>query len=155
MKVAIVGPIATENVAHLLGASAAGAPRGYTGAPILATLIESMLDRGHVVVGITTDVGPDGVKAPVAVRGERLEMIYCPQRPRAFLPHGGSVGRAADLFARERRFLCAAIKESKPDVVHAHWLKWCTHDQHGLHRPSTPAAWAKSFGVQREKALLP
>ena len=103
MKVAIVGPIAMENVAHLLGASAAGAPRGYTGAPILATLIESMLDRGHVVVGITTDVGPDGVKAPVAVRGERLEMIYCPQRPRAFLPHGGSVGRAADLFARERR----------------------------------------------------
>jgi len=122
MKVAIVGPIATENVAHLLGASAAGAPRGYTGAPILATLIESMLDRGHVVVGITTDVGPDGVKAPMAVRGERVEMIYCPQRPRAFLPHGGSVGRAADLFARERRFLCAAIKESKPDVVHAHWL---------------------------------
>jgi hypothetical protein len=40
MKVAIVGPIATADVAHLLGRAAATAPGGYDGAPILATLID-------------------------------------------------------------------------------------------------------------------
>ena len=122
MKVAIVGPIATEDVAHLMGASAMLAPRGYGGAPILGTLIESLLERGHDVVGITTDVSPDGIRAPVIVGGERLQMVYCPQRPRAFRPQDGSLGRAADLFARERRYLCDAILGARPDVVHAHWL---------------------------------
>jgi len=122
MKVAIVGPIATADVAHLLGSAAATAPRGYGGAPILATLIESLLERGHTVVGITTDVEPDGVRSCVTVRGDRLEMIYCPQRPRAFWPQGGSLGRAADLFSQERKHLRAAIRQAQPDVVHAHWL---------------------------------
>jgi glycosyltransferase involved in cell wall biosynthesis len=122
MKIAIVGPIATEDVAHLIGAAAYTAPRGYGGAPILATLIESLLERGHTVVGITTDVASDGIRSPVRVRGDRLEMVYCPQRPRAFWPQAGSLGRAADLFAHERRHLRTAIQQSQPDVVHAHWL---------------------------------
>jgi L-malate glycosyltransferase len=123
MKVAIVGPIATEHVAHLLGRAAAQAPAGYDGAPILGTLIESLIERGHTVVGITTDVAPDGIRSPVVVHGERLQMVYCPQRPRAFRPQpGGWIGRAVDLFARERGHLCDAIREAKPDVVHAHWL---------------------------------
>jgi glycosyltransferase involved in cell wall biosynthesis len=122
MKVAIVGPIATADVAHLLGAAAVTAPRGYGGAPILGTLIESLLERGHAVVGITTDVAPGGIRSTVTVFGDRLEMIYCPQRPRAFWPQGGSIGRAADLFAQERKHLRAAIRQARPDVVHAHWL---------------------------------
>ena len=122
MKVAIVGPIATADVAHLLGRAAATAPRGYDGAPILATLIESMLERGHTVVGITTDVTLAGIARSVSVRGDRFEMVYCPERPRAFRPHRGSLGRAADLFAQERAHLRAAIRQVKPDVVHAHWL---------------------------------
>jgi glycosyltransferase involved in cell wall biosynthesis len=122
MKVAMVGPIATENVAHLLGSAAAGAPEGYGGAPILGTLIECLLERGHDVVGITTDVNPHGIGTPVVVRGERIDMVYCPQRRHAFRPRAGALGRAADLFARERQFLCRAIRQSNPDVVHAHWL---------------------------------
>lgn len=122
MKIAMVGPIATENVAHLLGAAAAQAPEGYGGAPILGTLIECLLERGHTVVGITTDVNPHGIDAPLVVHGERLDMVYCPQRRHAFRPRAGALGRAADMFARERRFLCRAIRQSNPDVVHAHWL---------------------------------
>jgi L-malate glycosyltransferase len=122
MKIAIVGPIATENVAHLLGQVAGRAPAGYGGAPILGTLIESLLERGHAVVGITTDVGPHGIDAPMLVHGERLDMVYCPQRRHAFRPRAGALGRAADMFARERRFLCQAIRQANPDVVHAHWL---------------------------------
>ena len=122
MKVAIVGPIATENVAHLLGPAADHAPLGYGGAPILATLIESLLERGHTVVGITTDVDPNGIVSPVALRGERIDMVYCPQRRHAFRPSAGALGRASDCFAQERRFLCDAIRQAQPDVVHAHWL---------------------------------
>jgi glycosyltransferase involved in cell wall biosynthesis len=122
MKVAIVGPIATQDVAHLLGSAADGAPAGYGGAPVLGTLIESLLERGHTVVGITTDVDPNGITAPVVLHGERLDMVYCPQRRHAFRPRAGALGRAADCFAHERRFLSEAIRQSQPDVVHAHWL---------------------------------
>jgi L-malate glycosyltransferase len=122
MKVAIVGPIATKNVAHLLGPAAVRAPEGYGGAPILGTLIECLLERGHTVVGITTDVDPHGIDVPMVVHGERIDMYYCPQRRHAFRPRAGAFGRAADLFAQERRDLCRAIRQCNPDVVHAHWL---------------------------------
>lgn len=132
MRICIVGPIATENVAHLLGAKAsASAPDGYVGAPILATLIESLLERGHEIVGITTDVALPVKDGNVTLQGERLKMVYCPQRPRAFLPAGGYWGRATDAFRVERRFLVEAIRTAEPDVVHAHWLyefAWAAQD---------------------------
>lgn len=131
MRICIVGPIATENVAHLLGGRATGAPAGYVGAPILATLIESLLDRGHEVVGITTDAALSPGGGVVSVHGDRLKMVYCPQRRRAFLPEGGHLGRAADAFRLERRFLVEAIRAEQPDVVHAHWLyefAWAAQD---------------------------
>lgn len=131
MRICIVGPIATENIAHLLCGQAAGAPDGYIGAPILATLIESLLDRGHTVAGITTDAAlpPDG--GVVKIQGDRLKMVYCPQRRRAFFPERGRLGRAADAFRMERRFLVDAIRAERPDVVHAHWLyefAWAAQD---------------------------
>jgi len=132
MRICIVGPIATENVAHLLGAKAsASAPAGYVGAPILATLIESLIERGHDIVGITTDAALLVKGGNIILQGERLRMVYCPQRPRAFLPAGGYWGRATDAFRVERRFLVEAIRTVEPDVVHAHWLyefAWAAQD---------------------------
>lgn len=131
MKICIVGPIATENIAHLLGSQAHGAPAGYLGAPILATLIESLADRGHEVIGITTDATLPTDRGLVRRNGERLQMVFCPQRRRAFFPEGGQLGRAADAFRLERRFVVQAIQAAQPDVVHAHWLyefAWAAQD---------------------------
>lgn len=131
MKIAIVGPIATENVAHLLGSGASSAPAGYIGAPILATLIESLIDRGHEVIGITTDATLPHAAGMIKVQGPRLQMVYCPQRRRSFFPENGHLGRAADAFRLERRFLVAAIRAAQPDIVHAHWLyefAWAAQD---------------------------
>lgn len=132
MRICIVGPIATENVAHLLGAKvASSAPAGYVGAPILATLIESLIERGHEIVGITTDVVLPVKGGNITLQGERLKMVYCPQRRRAFFPVEGHLGRAADAFRLERRFLVEAIRAAEPDVVHAHWLyefAWAAQD---------------------------
>ena len=132
MRICIVGPIATENVVHLLGAKAsASAPAGYIGAPILATLIESLIERGHDIVGITTDASLSVKGGNITLQGERLKMLYCPQRRRAFLPVDGHLGRAADGFRLERRFLVEAIRAAEPDVVHAHWLyefAWAAQD---------------------------
>lgn len=132
MRICIVGPIATENVTLLLGAKAsANAPAGYIGAPILATLIESLLERGHEVVGITTDAALPIKRGNITIQGERFKMVYCPQRRRAFLPADGHLGRAADGFRRERRFLVEAIRAAQPEVVHAHWLyefAWAAQD---------------------------
>lgn len=131
MRICIVGPIATENLAHLLGGRKEGAPAGYIGAPIMATLIESLLDRGHEIIGITTDPTLRIKAGNVALQGERLKMVYCPQRRRAFRPVDGHLGRAADAFRLERRFLVEAIRDAQPDVVHAHWLyefAWAAQD---------------------------
>lgn len=146
MRICIVGPIATENVTHLLGAKmSANAPTGYIGAPILATLIESLLDRGHDIVGITTDAALPVKGGKITLQGERLKMVYCPQRRRAFSPADGHVGRAADGFRLERRFLVEAIRDAQPDVVHAHWLyefAWAAQDSgfpHVLTAHDSPA----------------
>lgn len=131
MRICIVGPIGTENIAHLMGSQAVDAPAGYIGAPILGTLIESLIDRGHEVIGITTDTTLSPDQGLVKLQGEHLQMVYCPQRRRAFSPEGGRLGRAADAFRLERRFLVQAIRAAQPDVVHAHWLyefAWAAQD---------------------------
>lgn len=131
MKIAMVGPIATENVAHLLGNCASSAPGGYIGAPILATLIESLIERGHEVIGITTDATLPLDAGAIKLQGTCLKMVYCPQRRRSFFPENGRLGRAADAFRLERRFLVEAIRAARPDVVHAHWLyefAWAAQD---------------------------
>lgn len=131
MRICIVGPIATENVAHLLGSEAPAAPTGYIGAPFLGTLIECLLDQGHDVAAVTTDAALPVKGGNITLQGERLKMVYCPQRCRAFWPVGGHLGRAVDAFRLERRFLVEAIRSTEPDVVHAHWLyefAWAAQD---------------------------
>lgn len=122
MHIGIAGPIATENIAHLLGSDAAALPLGTGGAPLLATLITELLTRGHQVTAFTTTGGdPQPGYGALRAEGERFTIHYVPVRPRAFRPSGGYLGRAADCFRAERLGLKRAICEAKPDVIHAHW----------------------------------
>lgn len=122
MKVAIVGPIATEDIAHLLSGNETDLPRGYTGAPLMATLIDSLISRGHEVSGFTTSGGLRVERDRwVMAEGRQFRIYYCGARARAFRPEHGRFGRAADFFAIERACLRSAILAESPAVVHAHW----------------------------------
>ncbi len=120
--IGIAGPIATADVAHLLDGPAAQLPRGYAGAPLLGTLIEELLRRGHRVSAFTlsSDLPLDD-GATVVARGPNFTLHCCPMRPRAWPFNGHRVGRIVDLYAFERRGLERAIAQARPDVVHAHW----------------------------------
>lgn len=122
MKIGIAGPIATEDVAHLLKVDTAGLPRGYIGAPLLGTLITTLVEMGHQVSVFTTDRTTDITKGPVRVAGvSGFQMFYCGCRPRSFRPNGGLPGRMVDFFRLERSALQQAMAYVAPDVVHAHW----------------------------------
>jgi glycosyltransferase involved in cell wall biosynthesis len=122
LHIGIAAPIATADVAHLLDGPAAQLPRGYAGAPLLGTLIEELLRRGHRVSAFTLSSDlplVDG--ATVVARGPNFNLHCCPMRPRAWPFNGHRVGRIVDLYAFERRGLERAIAQARPDVVHAHW----------------------------------
>lgn len=122
MHIAIVGPIATSDIAPLIGGRVAGLPAGYSGAPLLATLIAELLARGHRITAITTSVGmPLDWQQPIRVAEGNLQVIYVPMRAHAWRPNGWWPGRIVDLFAFERRGLEYAIQLVAPDIVHAHW----------------------------------
>lgn len=122
MHIAIAGPIATENIATYLNGNIESLPPGYSGAPLLGTLIGELLNRGHRVSAFTTSLGvPIDPKKWVEAGNDQFRMHYCPQRPHSFRPKHGYFGRATDFFRIERAALLAAIEAAKPDVVHAHW----------------------------------
>lgn len=122
MKIAIVGPIATADIRHLLDGDTADLPVGYSGSPLLVTLVAELLRRGHQVTAITLSGGmPLDWRQPVRAQGANLEVVYVPMRRRAWQPNGWLPGRIVDLYAFERRGLQHAIQQAAPDVVHAHW----------------------------------
>lgn len=122
LHIGIAAPIATADIAHLLDTPAAPLPRGYAGAPLLGTLIEELLRRGHRVSAFTLSSDlPLDHGSTVVLRGHKLTLYCCPMRPRAWPFNGSRVGRIVDLYAFERRGLERAIALAKPDVVHAHW----------------------------------
>lgn len=53
MHIGIVGPISTNDICQHLVGDAASLPKGYSGAPLMGTLIEDLLQRGHVVSAFT------------------------------------------------------------------------------------------------------
>ncbi|MDG3064868.1 glycosyltransferase family 4 protein [Thauera mechernichensis] len=122
MHIAIAGPIATENIASFLTCNTERLPKGYSGAPLLATLIGELLKRGHRVSAFTTstDMPADRSKWTCAM-GDQFQIYYIGQRPHSFRPKFGYLGRAMDFFSVERAALVKAIREANPDVVHAHW----------------------------------
>ena len=121
MHIAIVGPIATTDITHLIEGNVTGLPNGYDGAPLLATLITELLRLGHRVSAFTlsSDMPLDG--KPVVAYGSNFSLSYCRMRPRAWRPNGLRLGRILDLYAFERNQLQQAILHAAPEVVHAHW----------------------------------
>ena len=122
MHIGITGPIATRDVLALLEPCASALPAGCEGAPLLATIITELLQRGHRVSAFTLSNDlPLRADAHVVARGPSFELHLVPNRPRAWPPNGRRPGRIVDLYAFERRGLQAAIESVRPDVIHAHW----------------------------------
>lgn len=122
MHIAIIGPIATTDIAPYLDNQATLLPRGYPGAPLLSVLIAEFLQAGHFVSACTLSNDlPLHAEGGVTARGQRLHMRYLPMRPKAWPFNGRRPGRIIDLYAFERHGLVRAIKQCAPDVVHAHW----------------------------------
>lgn len=121
MRIGIAGPIATSDVAHLLDDDASDLPRGYFGAPVVGTLVDGFLRRGHEVVAFTTSDDLESDDSPVTATGNRFKVIFVPVRKRAFRWENGRIGRAADGFRYERRALLSAMRSEALDVLHAHW----------------------------------
>lgn len=122
LHIAIVGPVATVDIAHLLDGPTDGLPKGYEGAPLMGTLICELLRLGHRVSAITLSSGiPLDCREPLLARGHNFDIRYCPLRRRAYRPNGWRLGRIIDLYAFERKHLRRAIEQAAPDVVHAHW----------------------------------
>lgn len=121
MHIGIAGPIATCDVAPLLDRSE-GLPRGYSGAPLLTTLMSELLAHGHRVSAFTLSSDlPLRRDATVVAHGPNFELHYVPMRPRAWPPNGWRPGRIIDLYAFERAGLRRALASARPDLVHAHW----------------------------------
>lgn len=123
LHIGIAGPIATEYVAHLLHDDTTALPAGYSGAPLLATLIEALLARGHRITAFTTSADlRQTCRTTSRANSEGLTIYYVPARPTSFRPQGGRIGRAMDGFRVERQELERVMREAKPDVIHAHWI---------------------------------
>ncbi len=122
MKIAIVGPIGTTHVAHLLASDPANLPRGMPTAPLLSTLAETLVARGHNVIAVTLSPGlPLNMEHAVVAAGPSFRIRYVPVRPHSMRFNGRHLGRILDFYALERRGLVDALQAEQPDVVHAHW----------------------------------
>ncbi len=122
MHIAIVGPIATDDIKHLLHDDVVTRPCGYSGGPLLATLIGELIKRGHTVSAFTLSNDlPLQRRQAVVAHGQNFTLNYLPMRPRAWRPNGWLPGRIVDLYRFEIDGLRHAIEQAQPDVVHAHW----------------------------------
>jgi glycosyltransferase involved in cell wall biosynthesis len=122
MRIGILAPVATEDVAHLLDNNEKLLPPGYPGAPFVGTLIETFLQMGHEVVAFTSDktLGVNG--SAQLLEGPGFRLWVCPARPNGTLPRKGSpIGRVWDFFRFERQQLAAAVQREQVDILHAHW----------------------------------
>ncbi len=122
MRIGILGPIATSDVAHLLTDTNGSEPSGYLGAPFMATLIESFLGLGHEVVAFTSDRTLDPRGDARVLNGPGFRLWLCPSRPNGTLPRAGNpIGRIWDFFRLERQQLAKAVANEHTDILHAHW----------------------------------
>lgn len=117
-------PVAGQDLAPLMGRPPDDLPRGYEGAPLMATLIEGLLASGLQLSVFTLSADLPLDAGPVCIPSARwpgLWVHFVPSRPRAWRPVQGRPGRILDLYRLERQGLCAAIAAARPQVVHAHW----------------------------------
>jgi glycosyltransferase involved in cell wall biosynthesis len=122
MHIGIIGPIYSADIEHLIDDNFGALPKGYSGAPFLATLIAELLGRGHRVSAFTlSNDMPLKPEMSVTVTGKNFTLTYCPMRPRAWRPNGCHPGRIVDLYRFESVAMHRAIMREAPDVIHAHW----------------------------------
>lgn len=122
LHIGISGPIATESVAAFIKDDVTTLPSGYSGAPLLGSLIGALLDRGHQVSAYTLSSNlPLNLQQPIMAQGERFKIYYCPMRKHSIRMNGWHLGRIVDFYGLERRYLRQAIQIDNPDIVHAHW----------------------------------
>lgn len=130
LHIGIAGPVATSDMLQFLDGQPGTYPTGTAGAPLLATLVAQYLRQGHRVTVFT--FSPDMPLRAHEVeirRGPNFELRYLPLRPRAWPMNGRRPGRIVDLYTFERRAMAREIRQSAPDVVHAHWAyyyAWAT-----------------------------
>lgn len=122
MKIAILGPISTAGIApYLYEPPPSDFPKGTSGAPLMSTLIGSLLERGHEVCAITYGGWATRHNQPVSLKGTNFEFYCVPVRQHSVRPKNGHIGRILDLYAYERRAVGKLLTAVKPDFVHAHW----------------------------------
>ena len=123
MHIGLIGPIASSDIADLVTCDVASLPTGYSGGPLLATIIRELLKRGHTVSAFTlTNDLPLTPQSTLMARGPKFSISYVPMRPRAWRPNGWLPGRIIDLYRFEIAGLKQAVLGQNPDVLHAHWV---------------------------------
>jgi glycosyltransferase involved in cell wall biosynthesis len=108
VKVALTGPVDLELLQPALREPVTS--RGYS-FPLTSYLALALAEQGHEVSVVALD--PEA-RTPYHLSGESLDVTAVPMRPRAR-------DRALDAFRSERHLLAEAIRDARPDVVHAHW----------------------------------
>lgn len=114
MKVLLAGPTETSALRLSLGLELKGAPPADVQTP-LALLTAGLRALGHDVHLLTLD---STIATPVTFTEDGISITFCPFRE---APQYRARVRALDLFEAEIRYLEAAIRDIKPDIVHAHW----------------------------------
>lgn len=122
MYIAVLGAIATndllpESVRQSLGHY----PIGRAGAPLISTLIQEYIGRGHRVLAITTDPKLQDDADPFVYESPQLTYVVVPSRKHIFRLNGKRGGRVADFYRFERKQMLTVLQRYQPDVVHAHW----------------------------------
>lgn len=113
MHIAIAGPVATAQLAHLLHLPPGNTPPAGMGGVPVNNLILELHRRGHRV-SVFSHAKEVPAGKSVVLEGDRITVHYGHYRPRAWQ-------RMADFYGAERRFIADAIRAARPDVVHAHW----------------------------------
>lgn len=108
LHIGIAGPVLTLALAEFLDAPHLDAPIGMGGTN-LCSLVRGLLERGHRVTVFSLD---PAVHEPVTLQGNLLTLRYGPYRQRHHMRDG---------MRMERMAICGLIRESRPDLVNAHW----------------------------------
>jgi L-malate glycosyltransferase len=106
--IALCGPVTTSALAEFLDTDTAAAPAGLGGMPLCSVARGLLKNRLQVTI---CSLDPS-VQHPVTLRGELLTLRYGPFRERRHMRDGMRLERTA---------IRDLLRESRPDLVNAHW----------------------------------
>jgi glycosyltransferase involved in cell wall biosynthesis len=122
MKIVILGPTHKSFIRSFLPSiSFSSLPDGFFGAPFLGNIIESLLNKGHSVVSITTTLAIDNDYEVKEYESGNFKWVVVPYRPKSFRANGNKRGRILDLYSYERKALKKEAIKQNADFIHAHW----------------------------------